>query len=136
MAAIEGLGRREEQNPAEAQARVRGLIQELEAAKGIPKPARAPQVNGKWRLRYTLSDGTASPIQRTFVGSSAVTVYQLINLDDPAEAPTVINKVDFGRCVRACRAYHAHTRRQAAPHCTAAPHHKPPIHHCLIGSAT
>lgn len=44
LAAIEGLGRREAQNPAEAQARVRALIEELEAAKGIPKPARAPQV--------------------------------------------------------------------------------------------
>lgn len=44
LAAIRGLSRREAQNPAEAQARVRTLIGELEAAKGIPKPARAPQV--------------------------------------------------------------------------------------------
>lgn len=44
LTAIRGLGRREEQNPQEAQARVRTLIKELEAAKGIPRPARAPQV--------------------------------------------------------------------------------------------
>jgi hypothetical protein len=98
LAAIQGLRRREEQNPAEAQARVRRLIGELEAAKGIPRPARAPQVNGKWRLLYTSSDGTASPIQRGFVGSSAVTVYQLIDLEAASSPePTVTNLVDFGK---------------------------------------
>ncbi len=102
MAAIQGLQRREEQNPAEAQARVKALIGELEAAKGIPRPARAPQVNGKWRLLYTSSDGTASPIQRGFVGSSAVSVYQLIDLASPEAEPTVTNLVDFGRCVCVC----------------------------------
>lgn len=49
-------------------------------------------------MLYTLSDGTASPIQRGFVGSRAVTVYQNIDLDCPAgEEPTVTNLVDFGK---------------------------------------
>lgn len=58
------------------------------------------QVNGKWRLLYTSSDGTASPIQRGFVGSSAVIVYQNIDLDTaPGVEPTVTNLVDFGKYV-------------------------------------
>lgn len=57
-------------------------------------------MNGKWRLLYTSSDGTASPIQRGFVGSSAVTVYQNIDLDSaPGVEPTVTNLVDFGKYV-------------------------------------
>lgn len=55
-------------------------------------------MNGKWRLLYTLSDGTASPIQRGFVGSRAVSVFQLIDLDCPEGVePTVTNLVDFGK---------------------------------------
>ena len=36
-------------------AQVRALVDELEKAKGAKQPARAKDVNGKWRLLYTSS---------------------------------------------------------------------------------
>lgn len=92
--AIRGLSRREVQNNAEQQSTVKSLIDELEKAKGLRKATSTQEINGKWRLLYTSSDKTASPIQNTFVGNKAFAVYQDIDLQStPA---TVTNVVDFG----------------------------------------
>lgn len=93
--AIRGLSaRREVQNSAEQQSTVKSLIDELEKAKGLRKATSTQEINGKWRLLYTSSDKTASPIQNTFVGNKAFAVYQEIDLQStPA---TVTNVVDFG----------------------------------------
>jgi len=103
LEAIQGLDRREIQNSAEARARVKSLIDDLEAAKGMKKATATKEINGKWRLLYTSSDGTASPIQNTFVGIKAFAVYQQIDIappspsSSPSSSPaTVTNIVDFG----------------------------------------
>lgn len=104
LQAIQGLDRREVQNSVQAQGRVSGLIKELEAAKGIPKATTTREINGKWRLLYTSSDSTASPIQNTFVGNKAFAVYQDIDIAPSASssAPgTVTNIVDFGGAIGA-----------------------------------
>ena len=49
---------------------------------------------GRWRLLYTSRPGTASPIQQTFVGVDAFTVYQEIL--DTATGIRINNIVDFG----------------------------------------
>lgn len=51
-------------------------------------------MEGRWRLLYTSSDSTASPIQRSFIGNPAFSVFQEIDLS--SAEPTVTNVVDFG----------------------------------------
>jgi len=104
LEAIQGLDRREIQNSAEKRARVKSLIDDLEAAKGMKKATATKEINGKWRLLYTSSDGTASPIQNTFVGNKAFAVYQQIDIapSSSASSPgTVTNIVDFGGSIGA-----------------------------------
>ena len=57
-------------------------------------PTRSPALVGRWRLLYTSRPGTASPIQQTFVGVEAFTVYQEIL--DTETGIRVNNIVDFG----------------------------------------
>eukprot|EP00624_Nannochloropsis_granulata_P007353 evm.model.NODE_7313_length_17182_cov_38.694389.6 len=108
LEAIQGLDRREIQNSAEARARVKSLIDDLEASKGIRKATATKEINGKWRLLYTSSDGTASPIQNTFVRSKAFAIYQEIDIappssssSSPSSPATVTNVVDFGGSIGA-----------------------------------
>ncbi len=51
-------------------------------------------LEGRWRLLYTSRPGTASPIQQTFVGVDAFTVYQEILSTD--SGVRVNNIVSFG----------------------------------------
>ena len=44
----------------------------------LQAPTRSGLLEGRWRLLYTSRPGTASPIQQTFVGVDAFTVYQEI----------------------------------------------------------
>lgn len=44
----------------------------------LQAPTRSDLLEGRWRLLYTSRPGTASPIQQTFVGVDAFTVYQEI----------------------------------------------------------
>lgn len=39
-------------------------------------PTARPAIDGKWRLLYTSRPGSASPIQRTFTGVEAFSIYQ------------------------------------------------------------
>jgi hypothetical protein len=57
-------------------------------------PATLPQLDGRWKLLYTSRPGSASPIQRTFVGVEAFKVFQEVDLT--GELPRVNNVVDFG----------------------------------------
>lgn len=59
------------------------------------EPTLLESLDGKWRLLYTSRPGTASPIQRTFVGVEAFSVYQEVLLTTD-ECPRVNNIVDFG----------------------------------------
>ncbi|KAG0574776.1 hypothetical protein KC19_VG290200 [Ceratodon purpureus] len=61
-------------------------VSALEAAGGVPDPTGSTMIEGRWQLMYTTRPGTASPIQRTFVGVDAFSVFQEIVLrgtDDP-----------------------------------------------------
>jgi hypothetical protein len=51
-------------------------------------------IEGRWQLIYTTRPGTASPIQRTFVGVDAFTVFQEILLRS-TDDPRVANIVKF-----------------------------------------
>eukprot|EP00640_Fibrocapsa_japonica_P002525 CAMPEP_0113944082 /NCGR_PEP_ID=MMETSP1339-20121228/30625_1 /TAXON_ID=94617 /ORGANISM="Fibrocapsa japonica" /LENGTH=254 /DNA_ID=CAMNT_0000949149 /DNA_START=65 /DNA_END=826 /DNA_ORIENTATION=+ /assembly_acc=CAM_ASM_000762 len=95
-------------------AAVTAAVEALEADGGIARPVDSPLINGKWRLLFTTTEGTASPIQRTFVGTDAFSVFQEIALDE--DSPTVTNVVDFGESVGALRvAALASTESQPLP---------------------
>lgn len=49
----------------------------LEADGGEAAPTTLPQLDGKWRLLYTSRPGSASPIQRTFTGVEAFSIFQV-----------------------------------------------------------
>ena len=61
----------------------------------LQDPTDSPLLEGRWRLLFTTRPGSASPIQKTFVGVDAFTVYQEVLLSS-AEKARVNNIVDFG----------------------------------------
>lgn len=81
----------------EQQASFDEAVAVLEAAGGIRGPVASPLLEGRWRLVYTTRPGTASPIQRSFTGVDAFSVYQEIDLS--GDSARVNNIVDFGRSV-------------------------------------
>eukprot|EP00879_Flechtneria_rotunda_P009805 GHRR01010255.1.p1 GENE.GHRR01010255.1~~GHRR01010255.1.p1 ORF type:complete len:125 (-),score=42.30 GHRR01010255.1:2472-2846(-) len=60
----------------------------------LADPTTLDQIDGRWKLLYTSRPGTASPIQRTFVGVEAFKVYQEVQLLE--QEPRVNNVVEFG----------------------------------------
>ena len=60
----------------------------------LQAPTRSSLLEGRWRLLYTSRPGTASPIQQTFVGVDAFTVYQEILSTD--SGVRINNIVSFG----------------------------------------
>lgn len=84
-----GRGASEQQKKDIAQA-----VEVLENAGGIPQPTESELIEGRWQLVYTTRPGTASPIQRTFVGVDAFSVFQEIQLRGTSD-PRVTNIVDF-----------------------------------------
>ena len=66
-------------------------------------PTNCPLLEGRWRLLFTTRPGSASPIQKTFVGVEAFTVYQEVLLNS-AETARVNNIVDFGAKVGSLKA--------------------------------
>ncbi|CAI7736814.1 unnamed protein product, partial [Closterium sp. NIES-53] len=72
-------------------------VERLEASQGVREPARSPLLEGTWELLYTTRPGTASPIQRAFVGVDAFKVYQQISLQP--RNTRVNNIVVFGDAI-------------------------------------
>lgn len=70
-------------------------VKTLEANGGVPAPVQQAVLDGKWRLLYTSRPGSASPIQRTFTGVDAFSVFQEVDVAT-ADNPRVTNVVDFG----------------------------------------
>jgi PAP_fibrillin len=98
--AIAGLGGRGSSGSDDAKRKVNDLITQLESSNGgVPNPACAASVDGIWRLIYTSTPGTASPIQRSFVGVDSFGIYQNIELYDLQKPATVTNVVDFGASI-------------------------------------
>jgi len=73
---------------------IKEIVDQLEVQGGIVDPVDTEIINGRWRLLFTTTPGTASPIQRSFVGVDSFSVYQDIDLR--SDVPTVANVVDFG----------------------------------------
>ena len=71
-------------------------------------PTTLPSISGKWRLLYTSRPGSASPIQRTFTGVEAFSIFQQIDL--ASEQPRVNNIVSQRRRARARGRAPAHER--------------------------
>ncbi|PWA86762.1 plastid-lipid associated protein PAP / fibrillin family protein [Artemisia annua] len=59
---------------------VEQAVNALEATIGIPDPTSSSLIEGRWQLVFTTRPGTASPIQRTFVGVDLFSVFQEIYL--------------------------------------------------------
>ncbi|KAF5841911.1 hypothetical protein DUNSADRAFT_10348 [Dunaliella salina] len=67
----------------------------LEQMGGTPAPTKDAALDGKWKLLFTSSPGTNSPIQRTFTGVESFSIFQEVSLQEDEEA-RVNNCVDFG----------------------------------------
>lgn len=73
-------------------------VNALEALGGVNEPTSSNLIEGTWRLMFTTRPGTASPIQRTFVGVDAFTVFQEIVLRG-TDDPRVTNVVKFSDAI-------------------------------------
>ncbi|GAV88454.1 PAP_fibrillin domain-containing protein [Cephalotus follicularis] len=72
---------------------VESAVKILEGLEGIPDPTSSSLIEGSWQLMFTTRPGTASPIQRTFVGVDFFSVFQEIYLQ--TNDPRVSNIVKF-----------------------------------------
>ncbi|CAM9220883.1 unnamed protein product [Ascophyllum nodosum] len=96
LLAIEGVEGRGRDVTQEQRALVDKAVETLEEDGGVTGAASSPIVDGGWRLIFTTTPGTASPVQRSFVGVDTFAIYQDIDLFSETEPPTVTNVVDFG----------------------------------------
>ena len=55
-------------------------VEALEQDGGVADRASSPLVDGSWRLIFTTTPGTASPVQRSFVGVDGFAIYQDIDI--------------------------------------------------------
>lgn len=91
---IQGRGR--SASPKQLQD-VEQAVQVLEGLVGVPEPTRSSLIEGRWQLMFTTRPGTASAIQRTFVGVDSFTVFQEVYLH--TNDPRVSNIVKFSDAV-------------------------------------
>lgn len=80
-------------------------IDYLDNARGIKNPSRAVELDGCWKLLFTSSPKTNSPIQRTVTALDGVSVYQVVNVVNTSNSflpgqPDVSNTVCFGESAR------------------------------------
>uniref|UniRef100_A0ACD5V0G4 Uncharacterized protein n=1 Tax=Avena sativa TaxID=4498 RepID=A0ACD5V0G4_AVESA len=76
---------------------VESAVQTLEALQGVPDPTNSSLIEGSWKLIFTTRPGTASPIQRIFVGVDSFRVFQEVYLR--TDDPRVVNVVKFSEKV-------------------------------------
>lgn len=72
-------------------------MQTLENLGGVPDPTSSSLIEGRWQLIFTTRPGTASPIQRTFVGVDFFKIFQEVYLR--TDDPRVSNIVKFSDAV-------------------------------------
>lgn len=70
-------GRGKEGLSASQLSQLNAAVELLEADGGVAEPVKTPAIDGMWRLLYTSRPGSASPIQRTFTGVDAFSVFQV-----------------------------------------------------------
>ncbi|KAH7366557.1 hypothetical protein KP509_18G084800 [Ceratopteris richardii] len=73
-------------------------VQSLESLVGVEEPTRSALIEGTWRLMFTTRPGTASPIQRAFVGVDTFSVFQEIQLQETVDQ-RVTNIVRFSEAI-------------------------------------
>ncbi|GAB4856103.1 Probable plastid-lipid-associated protein 12, chloroplastic [Ancistrocladus abbreviatus] len=76
---------------------VERAVQVLEDLKGVPEPTNSSLIEGRWQLMFTTRPGTASPIQRTFVGVDFFSIFQEVYLR--STDPRVSNIVKFSDAI-------------------------------------
>uniref|UniRef100_A0A2N9IST9 Plastid lipid-associated protein/fibrillin conserved domain-containing protein n=1 Tax=Fagus sylvatica TaxID=28930 RepID=A0A2N9IST9_FAGSY len=76
---------------------VERAVQVLEGLEGVPDPTNSSLIEGRWKLMFTTRPGTASPIQRTFVGVDFFSVFQEVYLR--TNDPRVSNIVRFSDAI-------------------------------------
>ncbi|WVZ65883.1 hypothetical protein U9M48_015174, partial [Paspalum notatum var. saurae] len=76
---------------------VERAVQALEDLGGVPDPTSSSLIEGSWQLIFTTRPGTASPIQRTFVGVDSFRIFQEVYLR--TDDPRVVNVVKFSESV-------------------------------------
>jgi len=93
---------------AEVNGKIESIISYLESSQSESPvdPIYSPAIDGCWKLLYTSSPGTNSPIQRTFTAFDSIGIYQVINLINttnsflPGCLPDVSNTVIFNNQAR------------------------------------
>jgi hypothetical protein len=63
----------------------------------LPDPTNSSLIEGSWQLIFTTRPGSASPIQRTFVGVDSFKIFQEVYLR--TDDPRVINVVKFSESI-------------------------------------
>ena len=102
----EAVGGRGAKLSGETLGMIENNIKLLENGRSIVNPTSSPALDGCWKLLYTSSPGTNSPIQRTFTSFDGVSVYQIVNAVNtkdsflPDSLPDVSNTVCFGESTR------------------------------------
>ncbi|KDP34260.1 hypothetical protein JCGZ_12828 [Jatropha curcas] len=76
---------------------VERAVKVLEGLEGVPEPTNSNLIEGCWQLMFTTRPGTASPIQRTFVGVDFFSVFQEVQLR--TNDPRVSNIVRFSEAI-------------------------------------
>ncbi|KAL5765114.1 hypothetical protein ACOSQ2_017708 [Xanthoceras sorbifolium] len=76
---------------------VERAVNVLEGLQGVSDPTGSSLIEGRWQLMFTTRPGTASPIQRTFVGVDFFSVFQEISLR--TNDPRVSNIVKFSEAI-------------------------------------
>lgn len=74
---IQGRGR--DASPQQLQ-EVERAVKILEGSEGVSEPTSSSLIEGRWQLMFTTRPGSASPIQRTFVGVDSFSVFQEVFL--------------------------------------------------------
>ncbi|KAJ7979041.1 Plastid-lipid associated protein PAP / fibrillin family protein [Quillaja saponaria] len=87
---VQGRGRSASPQQLDA---VERAVRFLEGLEGVPNPTTSSLIEGRWQLMFTTRPGTASPIQRTFVGIDIFSVFQEVYLR--TNDPRVSNIVKF-----------------------------------------
>ena len=100
---VEGRGAKENNDQSEVFRSIEASIARLEESTSDLKNYNpiTDDIDGTWRLLYTSSPGTNSPIQKTVTGFSGVSIYQVINIKNRSgsflkdKVPDVSNTVVF-----------------------------------------
>nr|KYP47091.1 hypothetical protein KK1_031321 [Cajanus cajan] len=91
---VQGRGRSSSSQQLNA---IERAVQVLERLGGVPDPTKSNLIEGRWQLIFTTRPGTASPIQRTFVGVDFFSVFQEVYLR--TNDPRVCNIVSFSDAI-------------------------------------